>query len=110
MDHFTSAGQAAPNDLGAAWVREDYLKAQGNKEYAPFSVSFDPAKATGGMVAFYWRVVSKNPAPPPAAVFGPNRRRTLPVFPAPDTGERWTAGGGERTDQVYRFRVAGPRV
>ena len=26
---------------------EDYLKAQGNKEYAPFSVTVDPSKATG---------------------------------------------------------------
>src|SRR5580765_572648 len=60
-----AAGPAAPNDLGLAWVREDYLQAQGNKEYAPFVVTFDPTKATGGTVSFYWRVVSKNAAPPP---------------------------------------------
>src|SRR5262245_6104558 len=62
-----AAGQAAPNDLGLAWVREDYLKAQGNKQYAPFAVTVDPTKATGSTLSFYWRVVSKNaPAPPPA--------------------------------------------
>src|SRR5437773_10603672 len=60
-----SAGQAAgPNDLSLAWVREDVLKAQGNKQYIPFIVTVDPAKVTGGNLAFYWRVVSKNPAAP----------------------------------------------
>jgi len=60
-----AAGTASPNDLNAAWGHEDYLKAQGNKEYAPFSVTVDPSKATGATLSFYWRVVSKNAAPPP---------------------------------------------
>jgi hypothetical protein len=66
------AGQPAPNDLALTWVREDVLKAQGNKEYVPFTVSIDPSKVTaGGNVAFYWRVVAKGdaaaaPAPAPA--------------------------------------------
>jgi hypothetical protein len=54
------AGQPAPNDLSLTWVREDVLKAQGNKEYIPFIVTIDPAKVGSGTVAFYWRVVSKN--------------------------------------------------
>lgn len=62
-----SAGQPAPNDLSTAWVREDVLKAQGNKEYLPFTVTLDPSKVTGGTVAFYWRVVSKSAAAPAAA-------------------------------------------
>jgi hypothetical protein len=65
-----AAGQPAPNDLSLAWVREDVLKAQGNKQYVPFTVSIDPSKVPGGTVAFYWRVVAKNftaEAPPPAA-------------------------------------------
>jgi hypothetical protein len=60
-----SAGQPAPNDLAATWVREDFLKAQGNKEYVPFTVTLDPSKlAAGGSgnLAFYWRVVSKSAA------------------------------------------------
>ena len=57
-----AAGQAAPNDFALAWVREDVLKAQGNKEYVPFTVSLDPSKAPGGTVAFYWRVVPKGGA------------------------------------------------
>src|SRR2546425_12514042 len=56
-----SAGQTSPpNDLSLTWVREDVLKAQGNKQYIPFIVTIDPAKVTGGNLAFYWRDVSKN--------------------------------------------------
>jgi hypothetical protein len=57
-----AAGQPAANDLSLSWVREDVLKAQGNKEYVPFTVQIDPSKVSGGTVAFYWRVVSKAPA------------------------------------------------
>jgi len=57
-----AAGQPAPDDLSIAWAREDILKAQGNKEYVPFTVTIDPAKVAGGTVAFYWRVVTKGPA------------------------------------------------
>src|SRR3989441_1011353 len=62
-----TAGQPAPNDLSLAWLREDFLKAQGNKQYVPFTVSLDPSKLSGGNVAFYWRVVAKSAAPEPAA-------------------------------------------
>jgi len=62
------AGQAAPNDLSATWVREDFLKAQGNKQYVPFTVAIDPSKLNGATtVAFYWRVVAKTAAEPAAA-------------------------------------------
>jgi hypothetical protein len=57
-----AAGQPAPNDLALTWVREDVLKAQGNKEYVPFTVTVDASKLSGNNVAFYWRVVSKNAA------------------------------------------------
>ncbi len=53
------AGQPAPNDLSLTWAHEDLLKAQGNKEYVPFTVTLDPSKVPGGKVSFYWRVVSK---------------------------------------------------
>ena len=62
-----AAGQAAPNDLSASWLREDFLKAQGNKEYVPFTVSIDPSKIAGGNVAFYWRVVARADAAAAAA-------------------------------------------
>jgi hypothetical protein len=53
-----AAGQPAPNDFDLKWVRVDFLKAQGNKEYAPFTISIDPSKVPGGRVAMYWRVVA----------------------------------------------------
>ncbi len=62
-----TAGQPAANDLSMTWLREDVLKAQGNKEYVPFTVQIDPSKVSGGTVAFYWRVVSKAAAVPAMA-------------------------------------------
>jgi hypothetical protein len=62
-----ASGQPAPDDLSLAWVREDVLKAQGNKQYVPFTVTLDPAKVPGGNVALYWRVVAKGGAPAEAA-------------------------------------------
>jgi hypothetical protein len=61
-----TAGQPAANDLSLSWLREDVLKAQGNKEYVPFTVQVDSSKVTGPTVAFYWRVVAKSPAAPAA--------------------------------------------
>jgi hypothetical protein len=63
-----AAGQPAPNDLGLVWGHADFMKAQGNKQYAPFTITLDPAKTTAGVVAFYWRVVSKDAPPPPPVV------------------------------------------
>ena len=65
-----AAGQPAANDLSIKWVREDVLKAQGNKEYVPFTVEIDPSKVSGGTVAFYWRVVSKTAAAAPVPEAG----------------------------------------
>jgi hypothetical protein len=62
-----AAGQSGANDLSMTWLREDVLKAQGQKEYVPFTVQIDPSKIRGGTVAFYWRVVSKAGAAAPAA-------------------------------------------
>ncbi|HEX7139446.1 MAG TPA: hypothetical protein VF219_16455, partial [Vicinamibacterales bacterium] len=60
-----AAGQPAPNDLSLEWVHTDMLKAQGNKEYVPFTVAIDPAKVSG-TVAIYWRVVAKGGSAEPA--------------------------------------------
>ena len=61
-----AAGQPAPNDLGLAWVREDFLKATGNKQYIPFTLTYDASKASTPNVSLYWRVVSKDAAAAPA--------------------------------------------
>ncbi len=55
-----AAGQPMTNDFGLAWAHEDYLKATGNKEYVPFTVTFDASKVTGSTVSLYWRVVAKD--------------------------------------------------
>jgi hypothetical protein len=60
-----SSGQPPANTLSLAWGGSDLLKAQGNKEYVPFSVTFDPSKLTGGTVSIYWRVVSTDATPVP---------------------------------------------
>src|SRR5436305_1202056 len=58
-----AAGQPATNDFGLTWAHEDYLKATGNKEYVPFTLTFDPSKVTSGSnVALYWRVIAKDTA------------------------------------------------
>jgi hypothetical protein len=41
------------------------MKAQGNKQYAPFTVTIDPTKVSAGTVTFYWRAVSKSAPPSP---------------------------------------------
>jgi len=68
-----TAGQPAANDLSLSWLREDVLKAQGNKEYVPFTVQLDSSKVAGPNVAFYWRVVAKSAAAAPAA--DPNAKK-----------------------------------
>ncbi len=54
-----AAGQPMTNDFGLAWAHEDYLKATGNKEYVPFTLTFDQSKVPAN-VALYWRVIAKD--------------------------------------------------
>ncbi len=69
-----ASGQPTPNDLGLTWVREDVLKAQGNKEYVPFTVAIDPSKVSGN-VALYWRVISKDAAAAAPAAAGKDDKK-----------------------------------
>ena len=65
-----AASASVPNDLSLTWVRDDLLKAEGNKQYVPYNVVIDPSKVTGGNVAIYCRVASKaatTPEPPAPA-------------------------------------------
>jgi len=68
-----------PNDLGLAWAHEDYLKATGNKEYVPFTLTYDPSKISTPNIALYWRVVAKDAATPAA---------TLTIAPKKDDKEK----------------------
>jgi len=63
----STAATTAPNDLSLTWTREDFLKAQGNQEYVPFTVTIEPSKVSGNNVTIYWRVVAKTAAPAAAA-------------------------------------------
>jgi len=61
-----AAGQSAPNDLSLAWAGSDLLKAQNNKEYLPFTVSFDRSKLSNGKVTIYWRASADRSRSAPA--------------------------------------------
>ena len=70
VDDLVAASNTS-NDFAASWVREDFLKAQGNKEYVPFTVSIDPSKVpAGSYLTFYWRVVLKGDAAAAAPTAG----------------------------------------
>jgi hypothetical protein len=69
-----ATGQSASNDFGLAWAHEDYLKATSNKEYIPFTVTFDASKVTSPNVALYWRVVAKDAAAPTATLNLPAKK------------------------------------
>lgn len=54
----TSPAPGASNDLSLSWTGSDLLKAQGNKQYVPFTVTIDPSKVSSGKLLLYWRVVA----------------------------------------------------
>ncbi len=56
-----ATGQPASNDIGLTWVQNDLLKAQGNMQFVPFTVSVDASKLATKTMSLYWRVVAKNP-------------------------------------------------
>ena len=93
VDDAAAAGQASANDLSLTWLREDVLKAQGNKEYVPFTVSVDPTKVTGDKLAFYWRVVSKGGAAAPEAAADPTAKK--------DDKKKDDKDKGKKTDYAY---------
>jgi hypothetical protein len=105
-----SAGQASPNDLGLTWLHEDLLKAQGNKQYLPFSVTIDPSKVSGGKLTFYWRVVAKAAASAPeAAAEGKKdeKKNARPDYPYEDLNTIPVAGGQSGPMRISRsFTVA----
>lgn len=77
-------GAPAPNDFSLAWAREDFLKAQGNRQYIPFTVTLDRAAVTGNTVTVYWRAVAKvaEPAAPPPAPAAGAPPAAAPAAPA----------------------------
>ena len=110
-----NAGQPAPDDLSLAWAREDLLKAQGGKQYVPFTVTIDPSKTSTKTLTVYWRVVSKTPAPAPAAPEPAANQRDNRNQPAPrppdfayEDMNTVTIGGGSGPARISRsFAVSG---
>jgi hypothetical protein len=98
-----AAGQPAPNDLSLAWVSSDLLKAQNNKEYLPFTVSFDRSKLSGGKATMYWRVVAKGAAPPPAATEGKkdDKKSAKPEYPYEDINTLNLAGDANKISRSF---------
>jgi hypothetical protein len=104
------AGQPVPNDLSLAWVHDDLLKATGNREYVPFTVSIDPAKLTGTNLTIYWRVVSKEQ--PGAMAAPPNGKKDdknskngpRPTFAWEDMGGMTTTASASQTGPLKLSR------
>jgi hypothetical protein len=67
---------AAPGDVPLTW-RNDFLKAQGDLIYVPFSVTIEPGRLAAPSVAAYLRVAPKGSTglPTPAAPPEPERGR-----------------------------------
>jgi len=102
-----AAGQPAPNDLSLTWVSSDLLKAQNNKEYLPFTVSFDRAKLSGGKATLYWRVVAKGAAAAPVATEGKkddkdkDKKAAKPEYPYEDINTLNLQGDSNRISRSF---------
>jgi hypothetical protein len=102
-----AAGQPAPNDLSLAWAGSDLLKAQNNKEYLPFTVSFDRSKLSGGKATLYWRVVAKGAAAAPVATEGKkddkdkDKKGAKQEYPYEDINTLTLAGDSSRISRSF---------
>jgi hypothetical protein len=65
-----AAGKPAPATLPIKWEHQDYIKAQADKTYVPFTIAIEPGALTTTGISLYLRVVKKGadagPQPPPA--------------------------------------------
>jgi hypothetical protein len=104
-----AAGQTAPDDLSLAWVHNDLLKAQGNKQYVPFSVTVDASKLSGGKMSLYWRVVSKDaPAAPDPKATDPKKKNAKPEYAYEDLNTVALAAGQSAPMRVSRSFTVPP--
>ena len=110
-----AAGQPAPNDLALTWARQDLLKAQGGKQYVPFTVMIDPAAAAGKTLTVYWRVVSQTAAAAAPATPPPSQNRDNKNQPAPrvdfayeDMNTFSVPGNAKGSERISRSFAVGP--
>ena len=67
-----ASGKPVTNDLALAWIRNDGLQAQEDKNVVAFALTLDPAKAPAGKVFMLWRVL-------PAGA-DPKDKKVAPLF------------------------------
>jgi hypothetical protein len=112
-----AAGQSAPNELSLTWARQDLLKAQGGKQYVPFTVMIDPAAAAGKTLTVYWRVVSQTaaaaaPPPPPANQSKDNKNQPPPApradYAYEDMNTFSVPGNAKGPERISRSFAVGP--
>ena len=94
-----AAGQPATNDFALTWAHEDFLKATSNKEYIPFTLSFDQSKVTPN-ATLYWRVVAKET--------GATATLTLPAGKKDDKKDNKAASKYAYEDINFLGASAGP--
>ncbi len=65
-----ATGKPAAATLPIKWEHQDYIKAQADKTYVPFTIAIEPGALTTPGISLYLRVVKKGadagPPPPPA--------------------------------------------
>jgi hypothetical protein len=110
-----AAGQPLPNDLSLMWGGYDLLKAQGSKQYLPFTVTLDASKVNGGKLSMYWRVVSKDAAAAPIATDGKkddkkdDKKAAKPEYPYEDINTiTLTPANGSEPTRINRSFTVGP--
>jgi hypothetical protein len=110
-----AAGQPPPNDLSLTWARQDLLKAQGGKQYVPFTVTINPGATTAKTLTVYWRVVSQTAAaapPPPAANQKQGDTKNQPPprvdFAYEDMNTFAVSSGAKGPERISRSFAVGP--
>jgi hypothetical protein len=108
------AGQPGPNDLSLTWARQDLLKAQGGRQYVPFTVTVNPAATTAKTLTVYWRVVSQAAAatPPPAPANQKPGDKNQPAprvdFAYEDMNSFTIPSGAKGPERISRSFAVGP--
>jgi hypothetical protein len=78
------AGKPAPSAISLKWEQQDFIKAQADKTYVPFTVSVDPATLKGKSIALYLRVVPSGATETPAAADASKKSESRPQYPFED--------------------------
>ncbi|MSO45308.1 MAG: hypothetical protein EXQ59_00865 [Acidobacteria bacterium] len=75
-DGVTAGTLPAQSDLPVAWESNHFARSANGTTYVPFTLSVDRSKLAAPAVAMYVRVISKDPAPVPAAPAAASQERS----------------------------------